>query len=112
MNPSNWRWMPSCVALKSSVTWSSTSTCSGASPVPRQQYQRIRTSPGSGCEPVTGSGVATGSVDSAGPDAGADSPGATDAGGAADGATDAELGPQAPTSRASTDSRTAIRPIV
>ena len=38
--------MPGCEALNASATCSSTATCSGASPVPRQQYQRISTSPG------------------------------------------------------------------
>src|SRR6187402_1302871 len=101
--------MPSCDALKSSATLSSTSTCSGASPVPRQQYQRITTSPGSAWEPVTGSGVMTGAADS---DAPADSPGAVDADGAELVAGLVAAGPQAPTTRASTASRTAIRPIV
>src|SRR6476469_2268003 len=52
--------MPGCEALKSSATFSSTSTSSGASPVPRQQYQRISTSPGLAAEPVPGMAVSFG----------------------------------------------------
>src|SRR5215208_5925150 len=37
-----------CEALKSATTLSSTSFCSGASPPPRQQYQRISTGPPGG----------------------------------------------------------------
>src|SRR5918996_526773 len=37
-----------CDALKSATTLSSTSFCSGASPPPRQQYQRISTGPPGG----------------------------------------------------------------
>src|SRR4029079_18017868 len=49
--------MPGCEALKSSATLRSTWTCSGASPVPRQQYQRIVTSPGLACDSFAGRGV-------------------------------------------------------
>ena len=40
---SNVRWMFGWEALNSSTTCCSTSTCSGASPLPRQQYQRSST---------------------------------------------------------------------
>src|SRR6478672_1273841 len=52
--------MPGCEVLKSSATLRSTSTWSGWSPVPRQQNQRMRTSPGLDCESFAGSGVGTG----------------------------------------------------
>src|SRR6187402_3432611 len=52
--------MPGFAALNASATFSSTSTCSGASPVPRQQYQRISTSPGLAAEPVFGIAVSPG----------------------------------------------------
>src|SRR5205809_4153248 len=42
------RWMFGCEALKSATTLSSTVFCSGASPPPRQQYQRISTGPPGG----------------------------------------------------------------
>src|SRR3954451_18551044 len=42
------RWMFGCAALKSETTLSSTVFCSGASPPPRQQYQRISTGPPGG----------------------------------------------------------------
>src|SRR4051794_29128888 len=42
------RWMFGWLALKSLTTWSSTVFCSGASPPPRQQYQRISTGPPGG----------------------------------------------------------------
>src|SRR6478609_4442710 len=52
--------MPGCEVLNASATCSSTATCSGASPVPRQQYQRISTSPGLAAEPVPGMAVIPG----------------------------------------------------
>src|SRR6185369_7911058 len=52
--------MPGCEVLNASATCSSTVTCSGASPVPRQQYQRISTSPGLAAEPVLGMAVIPG----------------------------------------------------
>src|SRR6478736_3971662 len=63
--------MPGCEVLNASATCSSTATCSGASPVPRQQYQRISTSPGLAAEPVPGMAVipGVGSPDAAPSDA-------------------------------------------
>src|SRR3954449_619227 len=55
--------MPGCEALNFSATCCSTATCSGASPVPRQQYQRISTSPGFAAEPL--SGILVGAADAA-----------------------------------------------
>src|SRR5262245_16994776 len=49
---SNVRWILSWDALKSSTTFFSTATCSGASPPPRQQYQRMSTWPGAAVPPV------------------------------------------------------------
>ena len=97
--------MPGCEALKSSATLRSTSTCSGASPVPRQQYQRMITSPGSACDSVLGSAVGAGVASDD-----ADADGSTDAPAETDGATLAGGCPQAATRSASTDSRTANRP--
>src|SRR5258705_2162686 len=79
--------MPGCEALNASATCSSTATWSGASPVPRQQYQRISTSPGLAAEPVSGIAVnpGVGAADSAP----SDDAGAVDAD-VAGAATDAE----------------------
>src|SRR5207344_3151266 len=55
--------MPGWDALNASATCCSTATCSGASPVPRQQYQRMSTSPGLAADPDSGSFV--GSADAA-----------------------------------------------
>src|SRR5260221_5449770 len=46
------RWMPGLAALKASATCCSTVTCSGASPVPRQQNQTTLMSPGLPVEPA------------------------------------------------------------
>src|SRR6187549_2535889 len=79
--------IPGCEALKSSATFSSTSTCSGASPVPRQQYQRISTSPGLAAEPVPGIAVSAGVASAEGSPSDAAGSADVDAPGAA---TDAE----------------------
>src|SRR5689334_11483259 len=104
--------MPGCAAFNASASWSSTLTWSGASPVPRQQYQRTTTSPGFAAEPLTGSGVGAGgdsdplgSTDSP-PDAEAD--GSTDA--TADGAVLDVVVEQAANNNARIDTRTASRP--
>src|SRR5689334_6156638 len=49
--------MSGWLALNASTTCFSTSTCSGASPPPRQQYQRISVWPGAAVEPSIGTGV-------------------------------------------------------
>src|SRR5947209_5997102 len=54
------RWILSCVELNFSTTCFSTATCSGASPPPRQQYQRISVCPGAGVLPPMGMGVFAG----------------------------------------------------
>src|SRR5262249_22748167 len=67
------RWMSGCVALNCSTTFFSTSTCSGASPPPRQQYQRTSVWPGAGVEPLIGIGVFAGALAlAAAPDAASD----------------------------------------
>ena len=53
-------WMSVCEALKSSMTFVSTATCSGASPVPRQQYQRMTLTPGGTDSGATITGVGDG----------------------------------------------------
>src|SRR3954451_23706542 len=87
--------MPGWEALNASATCCSTATCSGGSPVPRQQYQRMTPSPGFAAEPVSGILVGTGvaASDGAAPSedaADASALGADDAA-AADTAGDAEL---------------------
>src|SRR5512140_842039 len=54
------RWIPGFAALNASATCSSTVTCSGASPVPRQQNQTMLTSPGFPVEPAA---IALGAAD-------------------------------------------------
>src|SRR4051812_35134616 len=72
---SNVRWMFGWLALNFSATACSTSTCSGASPPPRQQYQRIATWPGWAVLPPDVTGVAiAGSDELAAPDAPAADP--------------------------------------
>src|SRR6478672_10698336 len=87
--------MPGCEALNASATCSSTATCSGASPVPRQQYQRISTSPGLAAEPVPGMAVipGVGSPDAA-PSEAAGAADSEDAGAATD--ADGDEGAEAP----------------
>src|SRR3954470_18576210 len=68
---SNVRWILSWLALNFSTTAFSTSTCSGASPPPRQQYQRISVWPGAAVEPPIAMGVFAGadaSADGCSPD--------------------------------------------
>src|SRR6476619_6836563 len=107
--PSNWRWIPGFAVLKSSATFCSTVSCSGASPVPRQQYQRTTTSPGLACDALLGNGVMTGEGDAdSPPDAAGDAASeaaAWDAGAELD-----DVALQAPTKTASTEMRTANRP--
>src|SRR4051795_5656974 len=88
------RWMFGCAALKSETTLSSTVFCSGASPPPRQQYQRISTGPPGG--------TVAGPVEA---DAGATEAG-VDGGAAVDGLRLAFEPPQAVASRASAATRT------
>ena len=57
---SNVTWMFGWLALNVSTTCFSTATCSGASPPPRQQYQRISVWPGAGVEPPIAIGVFAG----------------------------------------------------
>ena len=102
--------MPGFAALKASATSCSILTWVGASPVPRQQYQRISTSPGFAWDALFGSGVGGAEASDASGEASAEATAACEAG--ADGAVLAELGPQAPTSRASTEMRTTIRPML
>src|SRR5512144_676381 len=52
--------MPGFAALNASATCSSTVTCSGASPVPRQQNQTMLTSPGLPVDPAV---IALGAAD-------------------------------------------------
>src|SRR5512143_4270153 len=71
--------MPGLAALNASATCSSTVTCSGASPVPRQQNQTTLTSPGLPVEPAV---IALGAADAsplAAVDAEASALGAADA---------------------------------
>src|SRR6266545_6703185 len=98
--------MPGLAALNASATCSSTVTCSGASPVPRQQNHTMLTSPGLPVEPAV---MALGAAD-ASPLAAAE---ASLLGAAADGST---LGavlvvdePQAPTTSAAAAMRTPRR---
>src|SRR5690348_14239410 len=104
--------MPGCAALNASATWGSTLTWSGASPVPRQQYQRTATSPGFAAEPLTGSGVGAGgdSEPLGSPLAASDE----DADGSTDTATEGALllvgDEHAAKSNARIDTRTASRP--
>src|SRR6478735_11649707 len=56
---SNVTWIAGWLWLNFSATACSTATCSGASPPPRQQYQRISTWPGWAVEPPDETGVAT-----------------------------------------------------
>src|SRR6476659_3100964 len=101
--------MPGCEALKSSATLRSTWTCSGASPVPRQQYQRIVTSPGLACDSFAGSGVGGGGL--ADSDEAADPDGCSEATAVDDdGAADDVDWLHAANSSASTARRTANRP--
>src|SRR4051812_24861359 len=111
--------MPGWEALNFSATCCSTATWSGASPVPRQQYQRTRTSPGLAGVPESGSFVGSGDAPSdaaapsdavALPDAAADASddGARDAAPGADAAGDDEGG-DAPVHAATTMSTTASR---
>ena len=101
--------MPGCEALKSSATLRSTWTCSGASPVPRQQYQRIMTSPGFACDSFAGSGVGGGGL--ADSDEAADPDGCSEATAVDDdGAADDVDWLHAANSSASTARRTANRP--
>src|SRR6478672_921498 len=101
--------MPGCEALNASATCCSTATWSGASPVPRQQYQRIRTSPGLAAEPAAGiavrAGVGAADADSSAPadDDGAAEVEAPGAAGVADGVAALE---QAPATMARTATRT------
>src|SRR6185503_10529800 len=102
--------MPGCEALKSSATLRSTVTCSGASPVPRQQYQRMTTSPGFACVSFAGSGVGGGGLGDSSPDAAAE--GDSDAAACEpDGDVLDVDWLHAAKSSASTDRRTANRPI-
>ena len=69
--------MSGWLALNSSTTCFSTATCSGASPPPRQQNQRISVWPGAGVEPPIAIGVFAGAEapsDVAGWDAASDAP--------------------------------------
>src|SRR3954470_10725653 len=70
---SNVRWILSWLWLNFSTTCFSTATCSGASPPPRQQYQRMSVWPGAAVDPPIAIGVL------AGPDAPGDA--ASDAAG-------------------------------
>src|SRR5690242_10063703 len=104
--------MPGCDALKSSATLRSTWTCSGASPVPRQQYHRIVTSPGFACDSFAGRGVGGGGL--ADSDEAADSDGCSEATAVdddGDGAADDVDWVHAANSSASTARRTANRPV-
>src|SRR5689334_626947 len=66
--------MSGWLALNASTTCFSTATCSGASPPPRQQYQRISVWPGAAVEPPMAIGVF------AGADASPEAPASWDAG--------------------------------
>src|SRR5262245_58435772 len=104
---SNVRWMSGWDALNCSTTFFSTSTCSGASPPPRQQYHRTSVWPGFGVEPLIGIGVFAGALALASaspPDAGAEAAGADAAveGAAADGAVVGLVALHAPAASATT----------
>src|SRR5712691_8350918 len=68
------RWMFACDLLKSSTTFFSTAVCSGASPPPMQQNQRISIGPPGGtvAGPDEGGAVATAAADALGTTAGAE----------------------------------------
>src|SRR6478752_5753511 len=71
---SNVTWMSVWLLLKDSATCFSTATCSGASPPPRQQNQRISVWPGAAVDPPMAIGVLAGADASPG-DAASDEPG-------------------------------------
>jgi len=55
--------MSLCAALKSLIAFVSTATCYGASPAPRQQYQRTTVTPGATDCGATMTGVGAGVTD-------------------------------------------------